>query len=90
MTFKVQHTVRSLVEIQMPNWATSSPLGYLFVVTQVNDNGTLLVSRSSPQGQATVRAEDVEPAYQVVNGISYSSRTSAAVIEVLEAARKVG
>jgi hypothetical protein len=88
--FKQTDTVRSMVPIQIDGWATACPPGYHFTVVSVNDDGTLAVSRSSPQGRAIVRVTDLEPAYRVVNGISYGSRTPDAVVVALEAVRRSG
>jgi hypothetical protein len=87
--YKPHDTVRSLVTMQIPGWNTVCTPGYLFSVEQVNDDGTLFVSRSG-DGNVTVKARDIEPAYRVRNGISYSSRTSDAVVDVLENVRHSG
>lgn len=86
-TFKKNDTVRCLVPIQIPGWATVCTVGYSFTVEVVQHDGTLLLSRSGPAGKAIVKAGDVEPAYQIVGGLSYSSRTTSDVIAVLEDAR---
>ena len=88
--YKPTDTVRSLVAIQLPGWATVCPPGYRFTVEAVNDDGTLVIARSSPHGQTVVGASDVAPAYRVVSGISYGSRTPDAVVAALEAVRRSG
>jgi hypothetical protein len=90
MTFKLHDTVRSKVELQIPGLATVCTPGCVFTVTQVKDDTAIVISRTGPSGNVAVNAADIEPAYQVVNGISYSTRTPDSVIKVLEGARTSG
>jgi hypothetical protein len=89
-TYKQGDTVRLLTTIRMEGWKMDCTPGYLVHVDAVNADGTLVVSRSGPVGRATVRASDVEPAYRVVHGTYYSSRTPRQVIQILEEARESG
>ena len=89
-TYQQGDTVRLLITVRMEGWKTDCTPGYLVNVDVVNAEGTLVVSRSGPSGKATVKAEDVEPAYQVVHGTYFSSRTPMSVIKILEESRESG
>lgn len=90
MNFRKNQIVRSLVEVQIPDWKALCSPGYCFTVEQVITDGTLTLSRSGPDGRVTMRASDVEPAHKVYGGISYSSRTPGPVVRTCETARKTG
>jgi hypothetical protein len=90
--YKVGDTVRLLKDVRMGWRAAAYGKGFLVQVTAVNDNGTLALSRDdvrgAPAATCTVLLRDVEPAYRVVGGTYYSSRTPLSVIKVLEEARQ--
>ena len=78
--------IHTLIPIQIEGWKTVCSAGYMFYIVSVDEeNQTMVIRRDSDK--TTVKFEDVEQAYKIVNGISYDFRTCDEVVRALEMAR---
>lgn len=90
--------VRAVTDIQLdlPDGTKQHwPTGYLLSVRETLAGKRFIVFRGSlrenvPGYAANVGIDEIEQAYQIVNGTYYSARTSANIIGILEHCRKFG